>query len=172
MTSELQLAGVPIANLRKGDRFTEAQVFHTMRVMDPKLDSKMKRYEAGEIKDPRSFLAVTLKLRIERIRLEMGSPVVCRTRDYGLQVLTDAEAVKYLDSQANAGLRKHRAKTQQMFNSIDVNELTTHERSELESRQRRQAFVLAAQQGARTQSLRMQRKGLTLPKYGEVPTEK
>ena len=170
-TEALQLAGIPINDLRKGDQFTAEQVMHTMHQMDPKLSEKIQRFENGEISDPRPFLAVALVKRIERIRLEMGKPVVCKTVSGGIRVLTDAEASKYLDAQANAGLRKHKAKTQMMFTSVDADQLTEHEKRELEAKQKKHAFVLAAHQGARTQSLRMQRKGLKLPKFGEVPKE-
>jgi len=167
----LQLAGIPINGLRKGDQFTADQVLHTMHKMDPKLSEKIRRFENGEISDPRPFLAVALVKKIERIRLEMGKPVVCKTIKGGIRVLTDGEADKYLDAQANAGLRKHRARTQMMFTSVDVNQLTEHQKREFEARQKKHSFILAAHQGAKTQSLRMQRKGLKLPQFGEVPKD-
>ena len=165
----LQLAGIPIDTLRPGDRFTADQVLHTGLKLDPEgLAERIARYERGELKDdPRTFLATKLVKLIERMRLEMGNPVVCRTSQGGIIVLTDAEAMKYLDSQANAGLRKHRSKTQQLFTSVNAANLTEHQKRELESKQTKHAFILAAHQGARTQSLRMQRRGLKLPKFGE-----
>lgn len=168
---QLQLAGIPLLNLRKGEQFTLEQVLHTCYQMDPKLASNIERYETGELaSDPLTFLPLQLVKRIEKETLEAGRPVVCKIHQGGIRILTDSEASKYLDSQANAGLRKHRAKTQQLFTSVDSSKLTDHERQELVARQNKQAFVLAAHQGARTQSLRMQRKGLTLPKYGEIPS--
>ena len=73
-----------------------------------------------------------------------------------------------MNSQANAGLRKHEKNTKRMFTAIDPNQLDEHGRRQLESNQSRHAFVMAAHKGARTESLRMQRKGLQLPKYGDT----
>ena len=168
---QLQLAGIPLLNLCKGEQFTLEQVIHTCHQMDPKLARNIERYETGELAtNPLTWQAMQLVKRIEKETLEAGRPVVCKIHQGGIRVLTDSEASKYLDSQANCGLRKHRTKTQQLFTSVDTSKLTDHERQELVARQNKQAFILAAHQGARTQSLRMQRKGLTLPKYGQIPS--
>jgi hypothetical protein len=160
------LAGINIETLQKGDVFTSDQVEHAYRVLDDKFEENLERFKRGELKaDPTAFAPTNLIKHIEKVRLEMGEPVVCRSQSGGIRILHDSEAVAYLDSQANAGLRKHRAKTGQMFTSIDRGSLNDHEARQLETNQRKHAFVLAAHQGARTQSLKMQRKGLELPNY-------
>ena len=162
----LSIAGVNIDSLQKGDVFTAEQVEHAYRIFDDKFEENQERYRRGELKsDPMAFAATNLIKHIEKVRLELGEPVVCRSQNGGIRVLFDSEAMAYLDNQANAGLRKHKAKTTQMFNSIDRASLSDHETRQLETNQRKHAFVLAAHQGARTQSLRMQRKGLELPDY-------
>ena len=61
---------------------------------------------------------------------------MCRCKGGGIQVLTDAEAVVYVNSQANAGLRKHEKNTRRMFTAIDPNQLDEHGRRQLESNQK------------------------------------
>jgi hypothetical protein len=166
ITQPTILAGVNIHTLRKGDVFTADQVEHAYRILDDKFDESLERFKRGELKaDPVAFIAINLIRHIEKVRLEMGAPVVCRSQHGGIRVLHDSEAVTYLDAQANAGLRKHKNKTGQMFTSVDRSSLSEHENRQLDTNQRKHAFVLAAHQGARTQSLRMQRQGLRLPDY-------
>ena len=93
----------------------------------------------------------------------MGCPVIAKGCYGGLRILQDNEAVDYLNSQANAGLRKHRKKTGQLFTHVSKNNLNDYEKKKLESLQRIQSFILASHTGARTQALRMKRKGLQLP---------
>ena len=95
----------------------------------------------------------------------MYRPVVCKCDDGGIRVLTDSEAKSYLVAQAEAGLRKHERKTNQLMRSIDTSNLNDHEKRQLEADQRLHAFILAAHRGARTQARKMQRKGLQLPDY-------
>lgn len=166
--SEVQLAGIPIESLRKGDYFTPEQVAHAYRKIDEKLDERIERYSRGELRsDPLDFAATKVIEFVTRVRDELGKPVVCRSENGGVRVLTDAEAVTYLNSQANAGLRKHKAKTTQMLTAIDASTLSEHQKRELDANQRKHAFILASHQGARTQSLRMQRKGLCLPDFSK-----
>lgn len=163
---QLQQAGINIDTLRKGDFYSADQVNHAYQLIEVKLDEKMARFERGELKaDPLAWACQKVIEHVIKLREEMGSPVICRCEDGGVRVLTDAEAVTYLNSQANAGLRKHKQKTHQMLTAIDTGGLNEHQRRELETNQRKHAFVLAAHQGARTQSLRMQRKGLQLPDF-------
>jgi hypothetical protein len=165
-TLPTQLAGINIETMGKGDYFTPSQVEHAYRVLDPKTDENLERYRRSELKsDPLTFMVPNLIKYIERVRIELGKPVVCRGEQGGIRILTDVEAVEYLNNQANAGLRKHKSKTTQMFTSIDTKELTEHEQRKLDTNQRKHAFILASHQGARTQVLRMGRKGLMLPDY-------
>ena len=163
---ELQKVGINIDTMKKGDVYTQEQVEDAYYVLDPKLPEKMRRYQAGEIQNPMSFACQNVSTHIERVRAERGlQPLVMRCPDRGIRVLTDSEATAYLNNQANAGLRKHKAKTSQLFTHVDPTQLSEHDKKQLENNQRRHAFILAAQQGARTQALRMQRKGLQLPDY-------
>ena len=163
---QLQQAGINLDSLRKGDFFAKDQVEMALRLIDEKLDERIARFQSGELRsDPMSFACSKVIEHITKVRAERNQPVVCRCEDGGVRVLTDAEAATYLNAQANAGLRKHERKTHQLMTAVDVSNLNDHQRRQLETDQRKHAFVLAAHKGARTQSLRMQRKGLQLPDY-------
>ena len=165
-SEQLLQAGINIFTLKKGDYFTEEQVDLAYRLMNPDVEQKIERFERGELKtDPMIYAPTNVKTFVERQCAEMGRPVVCRNPGRGLQVLTDAEAVNYLNSQANAGLRKHERKTNQLMTAVDSSQLNDHQRRQLENNQRKHAFVLAAHKGARSQSLKMQRRGLQLPNF-------
>ena len=165
---KLQSVGINISTMRKGDFYTQAQVIDAFHLLDPNLPEKIAAYERGERGDPRSFACQNVKAKIERIREELGlENLVMRCPDAGIRVLTDEESVPYLQNQANAGLKKHWNKTQQLFSHIDSSKLTEKSKNSLESAQRRHAFIAAAAQGARTQALRFKRKGLQLPDFTE-----
>ena len=163
---QLQQAGINVHTLRKGDFFSVDQVNQAYSLIDEKINERMARFNSGELKaDPLTWACQKVIEHVTKLRTEMGLPVVCRSEDGGVRVLTDPEAVIYLDSQANAGLRKHRTKTQQMLTAIDMGGLNEQQKRDLDANQRKHAFVLAAHQGARTQSVRMRRKGLQLPDF-------
>ena len=163
---QLEKAGINVHTLSKGDYFNADRVNLAYSLIDETLNERLARFQAGELKaDPLTWACQKVIEHIHKHRQDIGKPVVCRCLNGGVRVLTDAEALIYLNSQANAGLRKHKLKTQQMFTAIDKSELNDHEKRELDANQRKHAFVLAAHQGARAQSLRMQRKGMQLPDY-------
>lgn len=167
MISNTRPLGINPLEISKGQLIDSDNVLHQWQKIEPKAEERLLRYERGDLSsDPRDFACHEVIKWIEAERKEAGhAPLVMRCYRKGIQALTDAEAVRYLNSQANAGLRKHKNKTEQLLTAVDVRNLTEHQKRELEANQRKHAFILAAHQGARTQSLRMQRKGVTLPEY-------
>jgi len=162
VVGQLQTIGINVTAMKKGDIYTEEQVLDAWQILDP---DGAKKYQDGEIKTG-SFAATKVTSIIEKTRAELGlEPLVIKGHQYGIRVLKDSEAITYLNNQANSGLRKHRAKTAMMFTHINADKLSKHDRDQLETNQRRQSFIAAAAQGARAQSLKMQRKGLTLPDF-------
>ena len=165
---KLQSVGINISTMKKGDYYTHAQVLDAYNLLDPSLPEKIAAYERGERGDPRSYATQEVHKKIDSIREELGlEKLVTKGQSFGIRVLTDSEAVPYLAGQANAGLKKHRRKTEQLFSHVDSTKLDQKGKNTLESAQRRHAFIAAAAQGARTQALRFQRKGLQLPNFTE-----
>ena len=164
--TQLQQAGINVHTLRKGDFYPADQVNHAYELIDDNFNERLSRFERGELRaDPMSFACQKIIEHILKLRAEAGSPVVCRCENGGVRVLTDGEAAVYLNAQANAGLRKHERKTHQLMTAVDISNLNDHQKRQLETDQRKHAFVLAAHKGARTQTLRMARKGLQLPDF-------
>jgi len=159
--------GINIAEMKKGDYYAREQVEHAYHVLSPNLAEQLQRYANGELSsNPMGWACQNVIKAIAAMRVEMNlPPLVMRCPDGGIEVLTDAKAVTYLNEQANAGLRKHKNKTAQLFTHIDASQLDDHGKKSLEAHQRKHAFIAAAAQGARTQALRMQRKGLSLPDF-------
>ena len=144
--------------MQKGAYYSEQQVLDAYQKLEPRFAEKMQRYQRGEIRDPTSYAFTNVKTIIERLRVEMGlNPLVMRMHDGGLRVLTDAEAVTYLNNQANAGIKKHKTKTEQLFTHVDAAQLDEKSSKQLEAHQRRHAFIAASAQGARTKSLKLAR---------------
>ena len=147
-----RIDGVDWRNLQKGDKISKEEILDFWNIIfkDQPWDERT------------SLLRV--KDKIEKLREGINRPLVIRQRDYELFVLKDVEAVDYLAGQANSGIRKHRKQTRRMFTHIDQNNLDKAKQRDLETKQIHHAFIAAAADGARKESLQLQRKGERLPK--------
>lgn len=145
------IAGVDWRNLRKGDRISAKQVNEMWGVIYP-----------TRTRDDR-FVATQVKDWLEKARHSIGKPLVIKQQNEDFVVLTDEQAVAYLNGQAGAGLRKHRKNTQRMFHDIDVDNLSSHGKDELAVNQARHALIQSAADGARKTSINLLRKGAKLP---------
>ena len=163
---QLRTIGINVTSMKKGDFYTNEQVREAYYILEPKLDEKVEAFERGERQDPMSFACQNVIKMIEKLRADLNlEPLVLRCPNKGIQVLQDNEAMVYLNAQANAGLKKHHNKTRMLFTHINTENLTDHDKQQLETHQRRQAFIAAAARGARTEALNFQRRGMTLPDY-------
>ena len=162
---KLQSVGINVSTMVKGEFYPKEKVLEAQAILDPRFAERLARYENGLINcDPRNNACNDVKAAIAKIRSELGfKPIVMKMHDGGLKVLTDAESVPYLNNQANSGLKKHKQKTEMLFTHIETENLDEKQSKALASHQRRHAFILASSQGARTQALKYQRKGIQLP---------
>ena len=142
-------------NLKKGSSITQEQIieFHKYHFPDNEFDE---------------FAYMRVKQEIQKLRAEINEPLVLKQEKTGeektLRILTDKEAPDYLAAQATAGVRKQRRNARRLLTDIDVDNLNESERRKLETKQIHHAFIAAAADGARKQSLQATRKGQTLPK--------
>ena len=142
-------------NLEKGSSITQEQIieFHKYHFPDREFDE----YAYMRVKD-----------EIQKLRAEINDPLVIKQEkvedEKTLRILTDKEAPAYLDSQATAGIRKQRKNARRLLTDIDVDNLNESEKRKLETKQIHHAFIAAAADGARKQSLQTTRKGQSLPK--------
>ena len=147
-----RIDGVDWRNLKKGDKICKEEILDFWNIIFKDLPW-----------DERTSL-LRVKDKIEKLREGINRPLVIRQRDYELFVLKDVEAVDYLAAQANSGIRKHRKQTRRMFTHIDQTNLDKAKQRDLETKQIHHAFIAAAADGARKESLQLQRKGERLPK--------
>lgn len=112
------------------------------------------------------FSMVKVVKKLMQLRETINRPIVIKSvyKDQSLRVLTDKEAVDYSAQQANAGIKKHRRHTRRLFTHINKDNLDPSKQRELETKQIHHAFIASAADGARKESLQLQRKGERLPK--------
>ena len=142
-------------NLEKGSSISQEKIieFHKYHFPDNDFDE---------------FAYLRVRNKIQTLRAEINDPIVIKQEKEGeektLRILTDKEAPDYLAAQATAGVRKQRRNARRLLTDIDVDNLNESERRKLETKQIHHAFIAAAADGARKQSLQAIRKGQTLPK--------
>lgn len=148
----LEVAGIAWRDLQKGDTIPAAKVDEMWDIL----------FGDTRKKDER-FVNQAIKEWLEAARNSIGEPLILRQEQSDLVVLTDEQAIGYLNGQATAGLRKHRSNTRKMFTCIDADNLTQHGRDELAANQARHALIASAADGARRQSVYLLKNGAKLP---------
>ena len=142
-------------SLEKGSSISELQILEFWEHHNPD-------------KDFDAFSWIWVKDEITKLRAEINQPIVIKQEkvedETTFRILTDKEAPDYLAKQATAGIKKQRKNARRLLTDIDVDNLNESERLKLETKQIHHAFIAAAADGARKQSLQATRKGQTLPK--------
>ena len=146
-----RIDGIDWRSLQKGDVIPEEHILDYWNTCFP--DSEWDK-----------FSMVTVKANIEKLREGINRPIILKEVKGTLVVLTDKEAVDYSAAQANAGIKKHRRHTRRLFTHIDSSKLDQAKKRDLETKQIHHAFIASAADGARKESLQLQRKGERLPK--------
>ena len=150
----LRSCGINIYTMRKGSQYSSEQVKEAYDILYPDAANK----------EP-SYMPIAVLKRLTNMRDDLGlEKVVMRNPKGGLQVLTDADAVVYLNAQANQGIKKHKDKTALMHTHIDVALLDGKTSKILEANRRTHSFIASAAQGARKHALNLRRKN-----NGELP---
>ena len=155
----ISIAGVAWRDLQKGETIPSNKVeemfdilFNKVDVMSPESDQAI------------NFKLVRVKDWLQEARALLNKPIVIRQVKGNLYVLTDDEAVDYLNGRAFAGLNQHRRNTKRMFTRINTANLSNYQKTQLETNQARHAFISSAADGARKQSLKLLKDGGKLPR--------
>ena len=150
----LRSCGINVYTMSKGSQYSADQVAEAYQILFP-----------NEMDKEPSYMPIAVLNKITGMRENLGlEKFVMRNPKRGLQVLTDAEAVVYLNAQANQGIKKHKDKTALMHTHIDVSQLDSKTSKTLEANQRTHSFIASAAQGARKHALTIRRKN-----NGELP---
>jgi hypothetical protein len=152
------VAGLDWRNLKKGEVIMSHKIIEMFHV----LFSKNEVLTAHD-QYQQNWYSVRVKDWLEKARNAIQKPLVFKQRQGNLVVLTDAQAVGYLNGQAYQGLNKHRKSTRRMFTQIDADNLSQHDRDELQVTQARHAFISSAADGARRQTVKILKQGGKLP---------
>lgn len=153
------IAGVDWRALQKGQTIESRKIVEMFHVLFNKDDVLEHTSDVAS-----NFQHLQVKGWLETVRLSIGKPLVFQQKRNDLRVLTDEEAVKYLNGQAYQGLNKHKRNTRRMFTHINTDNLSQHQRDQLSVNQSRHAMIASAADGARREALEIQRKGGQFPK--------
>jgi hypothetical protein len=150
----LRSCGINVYTMSKGSKYSADQVAEAYEILFP-----------SETSSEPSWMPIAVLKQITNIRESLGlEKFVMRNPKRGLEMLTDAEAVVYLNAQANQGIKKHKDKTALMHTHIDVSQLDGKTSKTLEANRRTHAFIASAAKGARKHALTVRRKN-----DGELP---
>lgn len=147
------VAGIDWPAIKKGDIIPFAQLIEAFEILFPEKEDTPTQFKLLQVKE---WLSARLQ--------DEGTPIVFKQTNADLVALTDEQAVGYLNGQATAGLRKHKANTRRMFTAIDLDNLSSHQRQTLETNQARHALIASAIDGARRQTVSLLRAGAKLPR--------
>jgi len=153
------VAGVDWRSLQKGQTIESRKIVEMFHVIFTKDDVFEHISDVAN-----NFQHLQVKSWLETVRLSISKPLVFQQQRNDLRVLTDEEAVKYLNGQAYQGLNKHKRNTRRMFTHIDTENLSQHQQDQLSVNQSRHAMIASAADGARREALEIQRKGGQFPK--------
>ena len=147
------VAGISWQDIQKGDVIPAAKLREAFEILYP-----------NRVIPEDAFISLQVKEWLEKARNSIGQPLVFKQQNGDLVVLTDEQAVGYLNSQALAGLRKHRGHTRRMFTHVDADQLSQHGAAQLEVNQARHALIASAADGARRQAVKLLKSGAKLPR--------
>ena len=139
--------------MKKGDSITAEKVNEMWDILF-----------AQNRKKDQQFVSVNVKEWLDSALKSIGKEMVLRESKGILIVLTDEQAVGYLEAQANQGLRKHKNNTRRMFTAIDPSNLSQHQRDQLNSNQAKHALISSSAEGAKKQAMSLIKQGAKLPK--------
>jgi hypothetical protein len=146
------IAGIDWSKIKKGDSIPEIKI------------KEMWEIKIGNNKPWNDFSDLAVKQWLETALNSIGRKIVFRQQGGNLIALTDDEAVGYLNSQASAGLRKHRANTRRLFTHIEDDNLSPFAVDQLAVNRARHALIASAADGAKKQVITLLKSGSKLPK--------
>lgn len=152
---ETRIVSINFARIRKGDVISNEQVEHHFIesiIGREKYDLQVEEFERGERQHhPLGRAHAAVSEEIMRECRELGYPVVCRSKQKTVEVLTDAEAVVYRSNRANSALGLHRRQVASLHRDIDESNLSDDEKRQLVASRNYHAMIeLSIASGKRT----------------------
>ena len=155
MQDNTRVVSIDFHRIRKGDVITNEQVEHHYieNVIGREAYAvKLAEYERGErVHHPLARAHADVAEQIMRECRDIGYPVVARTKQKTIEVLTDSQAVVYRTNRANSALGLHRRQVLSMHRDIDESNLSKNEQRQLEAAKNYHAMIeLSIASGKRT----------------------
>ena len=166
--SETTPATISVESLQKGQVISGDLVWLHYTITHPdKLNAWLLQFgdesSAKLAKLPQVLLHTRDWIDHQRRQLQLP-PLVMHTAGGQLNILDDAAASAYLNSQAYQGINKHRRATARLINAVDTTQLAPAERRAHDNRIGIHSFIASATQGAQRQLRLMERAGKTPPR--------
>lgn len=137
MEGNSRVVSVDFAKIRKGDVITNEQVEHHYieKILGrEKYEQQVEEFERGDrAHHPLGMAHQRVCEEVMHECRELGYPVVCRSRQKTVEVLTDADAVVYRTNRANGALGLHRRQVASLHRDIDESNLTKAEALQLQA---------------------------------------
>jgi hypothetical protein len=152
---EARIVSIDFHRIRKGDVISNEQAEHHFieHILGrEKYETQVEEYERGErLHHPIGRAHQAVAEEIIRECRDLGYPVVARTKQKTIEVLTDADAVVYRSNRANSALGLHRKQVTSLHRDIDETNLTGEEKRQLEASRNYHAMIeLSISSGKRT----------------------
>ena len=132
---DARIISIDVQSVRKGDVIPWERVEHFYIhhiVGEQKYNQQVEEYQEGKrLHDPLGRASHMVAEHIMSERRALGNPVVCRTKQKEVQILTDADAIVYRSNRANSALGLHRKQTKSLHQDIDEQQLTPAQKSDL-----------------------------------------
>lgn len=150
-----QVISIDMENVRKGDVIPKdvvQQHFINRIEGQENFEQKMQEFKDGiRTTDPLTYGPQRVSEEIMKACAERGYPVVCKVSQGAIHVLTDQAAMHYRNSKANSALAQHRKQVRSLHTDIDVNNLNSASKRELEAMKNHHTMIeLAISSGKRT----------------------
>ena len=131
-----KIISIDFQKIKKGDVISNDQVEHHFIkniIGEEKYNTQVAEFERGErIFHPIQTAHQQVSEEIMRKCKELGYPVVCRSKQKTVEVLTDREAMEYRTKRANSALGLHKKQVKSLNQDIDENNLNNGQKRQLE----------------------------------------
>lgn len=131
-----KIISIDFQKIRKGDVISNDQVEHHFIkniIGEEKYKTQVSEFERGErIFHPIQTAHQQVSEEIMKKCKELGYPVVCRSKQKKVEVLTDSEAMEYRTKRANSALALHKRQVKSLNQDIDESNLNNAEKRQLE----------------------------------------
>ena len=166
---EYNRASIDAASLRKGQCISGDTAWNCFVIEKPDLyNSWLNEYGDEELSKAARLSQVLLQVRNQLMaqRSKLNLPeLVMNTVGGSINILTDEEASKYLDAQANQGVRRFGRSYRRLITAVDSTQMNAADRRTHENRINKNAFIQSALSGSQSQLRKLNKAGRPAPNF-------